>query len=1353
MGLLLQISIPLLVTFAVLVLISVLRKYVRFETVAVSVAVLAIGVFSLVRYFGVSTVQEQAVKAMAESNSVSLLLANQCILEGEYEEAENILNELSKASLAEDGVLLSEARLAFVRGDYGKAVQLYAEVGDGYGDEAVLASKLLEKTKSGNGSVVKYLTDKGYDPSQYGLSSATADVNETEAVKQITEKIRSTVEQCKDSLGKEAVQATGYAANLLADFSDILHGEDPAEEENLKKMVNRLEKLMEKSDALAGNTHLRIAAMKGNIACEDYESFAESVDENTGSQELTVLTELYVRGLLRKNDFPEEYVSIDKEKVKAVVQQCSDTLEKNKEDLTSQQYKKYKNRVEMLEDQSSNPVTFALRSSLFDKIQTDSDEQKSKSYLALAKIESFSGNSELASEYISEALGTSGESDDDNYRIPMQQMTAIIQGTAESNEVKNVAAYVDQALNYSLPVGMEGNVLAVAENEESDASDKIKEDMNNSVNERTATLNIGSVNKDNFPEVKARIQVQSDKYLTLEDIKNNLIVHDCGSRINDFTLEKMKFQKSRIILLCDVSGSMSGSEQSLKNAIVSFAKDMREGEEVCVIGFDDRIVFVNEFSGDPNVVESYADSINTGGGTALYDSLLYALDLVTQDINCNNIIIAMTDGQDGSPAREGDMYNVLGAKASDKNVTVYTLGLGDVDTAYLEMMADAGNGSFLYADTDEKLENFYNFIHGQLANQYILTYTAKNTTLNARKLELAVDGELGGAEKMYYLIDREYSNEGSEAYDQYTVADTDLTVYGLSTKSLYKSTADQTVRFKGDGFDAGDDVSVVISGNVKYYLDVKYIDEKTYEITVPAAVATGVYDLTFSARGESVTLKKELTVSVQGNEKEFRFGAYRFTANSSSVNENGETVLSGNVVMNEWLFFKGDIKISNYNDTAKVWITDENGAYISYNASTSRGLAKYMAEYGVPVSLGSLGKFAIYGDSYTPESYDKLEVDRIDLTSGFNLLFLLCENCSLGIYPDGINVTGVNFHYQLPFQEQIMRGFNIDEYKTANLDTELILGAVDIALKGKFEYSEKSEEGFTMISLPLNMSKFSVEIDTLANDYSIAGTVKFKSLKKMDGMNYKFGVKGGKFDSISLQANGLDISLLQTPVPVSARDFGFELSGFSKYKSDSSTLSNLLGTTVTCKFAVDVASLDAYAPAIADVIDDEDVALASLDNCELSLTLKEFRMAFSADVVLCTVLDIGKCEIKLGVFDYTNALIGYYDEEQYGLQAALTVGSKWKTTNLELELTGRGELTLGYPYSGLWCNGDAGFDIKWWLLSKDFDVSGDFLIGAYKNSSGNFQFSIIVRGTNNNGDYSGFNLYVTKATGLGMYKY
>ena len=57
---------------------------------------------------------------------------------------------------------------------------------------------------------------------------------------------------------------------------------------------------------------------------------------------------------------------------------------------------------------------------------------------------------------------------------------------------------------------------------------------------------------------------------------------------------------------------------------------------------------------------------------------------------------------------------------------------------------------------------------------------------------------------------REYSDGSSDAYVPYVVENSDIKFYGLSTKFLYRSSKDQTVNLKGEGFDAGEEITVKI---------------------------------------------------------------------------------------------------------------------------------------------------------------------------------------------------------------------------------------------------------------------------------------------------------------------------------------------------------------------------------------------------------------------------------------------------------------------------------------------------------------------------------------------------------------
>lgn len=1345
MSIQLQVAIPLLVTFAALAGIAVWRKYFKLETLIVGLAVLSLGVYMTVLHTGANKQAREENDGVSDSAVVSLMLADQYMLEARFEEAADILLDLQKTNAGEPEVLIASARCAVLRGNYASAVQLYRQAGTNE-DELGQAVLLLGQGSNGNAATVEFLKNQGIDPNAYGLSSKNGrSADHNAVVSLIRKELRNDLENFEEDYGTDFVDAVHHAAKLTSGFAEYLSGNQDVD---VAAVSRKLDKCMEAVPGLAKNAHIRLARLKGYVLNGSYSKIAWAADRYATAEELIVITQLFVDGVIDEDDFTESYASMGPEQYEKVLEACRKTLSLHKAEISRIRYDKYSNKIDQIKEQMKAPGAFTLRRDLLQQATNGSADMRSKSYLALAKLENSEGNDRLADQYISEAIGTAGDSDDQNYKIPMNQMASIIQGTADTNEIKNVAQYVDVALDHSLPLDV--TVSEVTGKEEN----KLQDQMTNTVTQSTATINIGVINKDKFPVVTTRIQIDSKQYDTLEELKEHLLVYDCGSQIKDFTLEKLEYQTSRIILLCDVSGSMSGNVTALKNAIIAFAENMQPGEQVSVIGFDDRIEFVHNFSGDPEEVKSFANSIYASGGTALFDAVLQCGNYFTYDIHSNNVIIAMTDGQDGRPAKEGDMHNLIGAMAADKDLTLYTMGLGSgVNIDYLKLMAECGNGSYLYVRDQKDLEDFYDFIHGQLANQYILTYTAKNQTLNKRKLEISVEGELGGAEKTYYLVDPEYSNEGSDSYNPYTVEDTDISVNGLSTKFLYKSSQAQTINLRGAGFDKGDDITIRLIGNVKYVLDAKWIDSSTYQITIPSEVATGVYDLTISVQGESVTLEDELTIAVSSDMKDFHFGAYHFTALDSYVNDNGDTVLSGNVTMNGWLYFKGDITINkDYGNSTKAWITDNSGVYISYSDALATGIAQTMADLGIPVSFAKLGTFCIYDQPYTPEEYEDFPVDKIDFPDAVNVAFLVMENFGVSIYPDMMRVQGLSLQYHLPFQKQLMRNLNLGGTEAIDFDSDAIFAATQIALIASLEYSGEKVQ-FTMVSLPLTLSEATVNIDTLKNDYSINAEVKFKAVGDMDSIKLSFGVKNGRFDSIGMQTGNTSCTLMTTPVPVSMSDFGFELKDRSKFKSDDSLLSKILATDINILFNVNVASLNDRLPDIAKLIDDEEVALAQLKDCRLSLKLKEFRLSFDADVTLCTILDVGKVKINLGKFDYSNALIGYYNETQYGLQAALSLEAGWESSNLDMSLNGTAELTLGYPYSGLWLNGKADFDVGWWILSKEFDVTGDILIGGYKNSSDNLQFSIIVRGTNTKGKLSGFHLYINRTEGFELKRY
>lgn len=1340
LNILLQIALPLLLTAGVLIFLMVKRKYFH-AGAAVLCAVLLIasvtlGVIGLKQKGEAPAADAAAVSGNADNSALSLMTANRLLRDGYLDDAQLLLDELQQELPGDSDVLLASARCAVLGNNPSLASVLYRGAGDAAPEEEL--EYVSDGVTADNGAMITYLKNLGENPADYGLRESAA-ANTSGWIKTVRSGLRDSIDEAESN--DLLAEAADYAAKLIAGFRDAQNGGRP---DALFRTVSDLSDLLEQNETLQSCRVLRLALLRGRVLRGDYDGIAGQIGLEATPEELMVVTDLLISGKIRSSDFPESYRTADTEICEAVISQFQETLN-SIESLTNAERASYQKTLKALKSQMKDPVMYLLRAQLTTALVNAKDTLVSKLYLEMAKLEMHAGNDSQAEEYLGGALGTASNSDDPGYSVPMNTLMDIINGTTDTETIKDVADYVDEAIDHSLPLDI--TPVSGGETPEGEA---FNDYMTATVSEMTAVINIGTVDVENFPVVKARVQINSNQTADLKELEKLLHVRDCGSAITKFTLDEMTFSRSRIILLCDNSGSMSGSVGELKNAVRSFAADMGPGELVSVMTFDSGIREESDFTADSSEVAGYADWMGDYGGTDMYNALLKAIDRFPDDITSNNIIILMTDGDDNHPASDWTISEELGGRCALHDVTVYTVGLGrGVDTGYLTKLAAAGNGSFLYVDSDEALSRFYSFIHTQLKNQAILTFTAVNRTLNERTLALSLENELGSAEKKYWLVKPDYSAE-EHGLDPLQVTDDELEVYGLTAKFLYRSSKKQTVQLRGNGFDSGDEITITLKGAVGYPVEASFVDEKTYSLTIPEGLAVGTYTVEGAIRDMTFTLPDELTVANQGSMKTYTFGSYVFTALNSKT-ENGTTTLSGNVILNGWLRFCGDVSLySPSPDSERIQMTAP-GAYIEYSKTTAlSGLAKTLAQDDLPAKIPKIGTLWLYNQPYSAKDYTSFPVDEVTFSEPFRLSSVVLENPTYRLYPDTLQAQVTEVTLKLPFQKLLLR--NLDKSFSFSGGASAMLNATQIGLKAKADLnlnqSSDYEQTVTFVRVPVRLSRATADIDTLRDDYSFGIGFKFKALGPMDSIDLDLAWKEGKFDELKVQTGTDAVTLTAAPVPITMQDFGVELSNLSAWAETGDGFWNkLIHTEVGCLFQVNLGDIAAKLPKIKELlVKDPKKALAPvvLKDCKLSLQLCDFRLAFEADVSLLDQWTVGHAELEAGNFSYSNRLLGIYGADEVGIRAKLAVDVNWHSSNLDLDMGGFIELTLGYPYTGLWGNLKCDFEVGWWVLKKDVNVSGDALIALYKNSSDNLQFSIIVKGQNTKGQLSGFQLHITK---------
>ena len=157
---------------------------------------------------------------------------------------------------------------------------------------------------------------------------------------------------------------------------------------------------------------------------------------------------------------------------------------------------------------------------------------------------------------------------------------------------------------------------------------------------------------------------------------------------------------ANVVILADTSDSMGGSKiVKLRAAIMDFINRIEDPlEYIALIKFYDSIEVVIELDSFGATEHLWTDKVaglRSDGGTALYDAVAHAADLL-EDIGSqerSNIIIVLTDGEDTSS--QLTLCNAF-SKIENASVKIILFGLaygdrGEYDLEVLEQLAAAGD--------------------------------------------------------------------------------------------------------------------------------------------------------------------------------------------------------------------------------------------------------------------------------------------------------------------------------------------------------------------------------------------------------------------------------------------------------------------------------------------------------------------------------------------------------------------------------------------------------------------------------------------------------------------------------------
>ncbi len=197
------------------------------------------------------------------------------------------------------------------------------------------------------------------------------------------------------------------------------------------------------------------------------------------------------------------------------------------------------------------------------------------------------------------------------------------------------------------------------------------------------------------------------------------------------------------MLLVDTSASMEESLPRVAAAAGGFLEQAIEPRDrVALTAFDSRPRVEVRFTNDSRELSAALAGLRAGGGTAIYDSLVFALHYF-DGVKGPKALLLLSDGKD--EASHFDLEGTL-AVAQRVGVTVYVIGLRElardkIAKRLLRRVArETGGTSYFIEDLDE-LEEIYRAIQDDLRSQYFIAYqsTSDKDPSELRLVRIEVD--------------------------------------------------------------------------------------------------------------------------------------------------------------------------------------------------------------------------------------------------------------------------------------------------------------------------------------------------------------------------------------------------------------------------------------------------------------------------------------------------------------------------------------------------------------------------------------------------------------------------------------
>ena len=204
-------------------------------------------------------------------------------------------------------------------------------------------------------------------------------------------------------------------------------------------------------------------------------------------------------------------------------------------------------------------------------------------------------------------------------------------------------------------------------------------------------------------------------------------------------------------IILDFSGSMASRVNSARQAIQRFIQAANQQDEFFVVGFNEHVDLIQDFTNSADSIQSLLATVHIGGRTAMLDAINFGLAKMKQARYARKALLVVSDGADNhSSLSEGK----LRAEAGNADVGIYSIGIFDPYSPtpqersgpqLLDELAEETGGRVLRDENLADLGDIGERISALLRNQYVIGYQPSDPARDGkwRKVKVKINPSPG----------------------------------------------------------------------------------------------------------------------------------------------------------------------------------------------------------------------------------------------------------------------------------------------------------------------------------------------------------------------------------------------------------------------------------------------------------------------------------------------------------------------------------------------------------------------------------------------------------------------------------